>query len=129
VLFEIQGDLVVGDPAAQRPHDEPQHGGEQHDRQADARHQDGQSARARPLDAVSRRHDEEQRHCHDPYRAAQGQLHTPAPAYLGNDVEEFGRLRRASHVLEHEAPVWFDGADRCHGRCSDQDTPDPVEDG
>ena len=97
MLFEIQGDLLVGDLARQRPREEPRAGGDEDEQGDDAECEDRGGRELERLERVGDRDDRDESGEQEAYRAAQRELDAPPPANLPDDFEQL----RAGIDLTH----------------------------
>ena len=129
MFFEVQRHLIVGDPAPERPHHEPEHRGHEHEAEA-RRGRPGSTARSSAPTRCRRSR---------PGRAASPRMTTrtvPRRASLKRHRRRTSAMMSRSSVgcaerrtcSSMRPPCGFDGArpGRMAGT-SDQDTPDPDE--
>ncbi len=99
MFFDVQRNLAVGDPTAQRTDQQERHQSEHGHKCRDAEADDGAGREPHRVDAQGRSQHHDTHTQHERRGAAQRQFHAPALAHLGNDG---GELRARFRVcLRH----------------------------
>src|SRR6185295_1024583 len=91
-FLEIHGDLRVGDPAPQRPHEAIEQEPDEHRDRQDAEGDDGGRAEPERLEAGRRQQQRQHRAGHHDDRSSQGEPHAPAIPDAADDVDELGAI-------------------------------------